>query len=948
VERWRQIESLFQEALQRDPAEREAYLREACHGDAGLQGEVASLLANHHEASDFAPWAAAAASRLIDGPASLEAGHRLGPYEILAPIGKGGMGKVYKGRDTRLKRDVAIKICAAQFSERFEREARVIASLNHPNICQLYDVGPNFLVMELVEGENLSGPLPVETALNYARQIADALEAAHEKGVVHRDLKPANLKITPAGVAKVLDFGLAKAAEEPSAATDPATPPTITISPTRAGMILGTAAYMSPEQARGAAVDKRADIWAFGAVLYEILTGRQAFAGETTSDILAAVLRAEPEWSRIPAKVQPLLRRCFVKDPKHRLRDIGDAMPLLDGVPEPAPARRPWPWVVGAVLAIALFVTSVLLYRATLPGTHPLVQVSANLPPGTIIDRFRGSQLALSPDGTRIVVGESDATGKWRLAMRWLDQIQFVPLPGTDRAVMPFFSPDGQWIAFFADDKLKKIPVQGGEPVTLCDAPGLRRGASWGDDGNIVAAFRWGSSGLVRVPSGGGAPIQVTQLSKEKGETAHAWPQVLPGSQALLFTAYGTGGNDDAEIDVVSFKTGERKILHRGGSFGRYLPSGHLVYMQQNTLWAAPFDLSRLAETGAPQPVLEEVNTNVAGGGDFDFSQAGTLVYVSSNTQISFPYSIWWLDRTGQTKPLQVTPGVYENPRFSPDGKRLAFSLAINPARADIWVKDLERDTESRLTHLPGRNNDPVWTPDGKSIVFESSRQAAPGLYWIRADGAGEAQRLTDGKTRQVPCSFSPDGRRLAYSQFQEATFHLEIWTAPVEGDRDHPLFGNAEPFPRTSFSETQPAFSPDGHWLAYSSNESGAYELYVRPFPGPGGKSQISTGGGGYPIWSRDGRKLFFLAPDWHIMVADYTAKGDSFTAGKPQVWSQKNLIYLGTNYPYDLAPDGKRFAVVLNPAGMVGQEQKPIDSVTILLNFFDDLRRRAPAGGK
>ncbi len=578
--------------------------------------------------------------------------------------------------------------------------------------------------------------------------------------------------------------------------------------------------------------------------------------------------------------------------------------------------------------------------------TYAPMQLSAELPVGAGIDRFFGAQLALSPDGTHIVVSEDEPDRNWRLAMRSLDQSQFVPLPGADHASRPFFSPDGQWIAFFADHKLKKLPVQGGAPVTLIDAPGFSSGASWGDDGNIIAAFSGGSSGLVRVPSGGGAPAQVTQLSKDKDETAHAWPQVLPGSQAVLFTAYGSGGYDDGEIVVFTFKTGERKTLHGGASFGRYLPSGHLVYLHQNTLWAAPFDVRRLEVTGAPQPVLEEVNSNVSGGGDFDFSQNGTIVYVSSKVPIPFPYSIWWLESTGQTKALQVPPGLYENPRFSPDGKRLAFELASASVRADIWVKDLERDTVSRLTNLPGRNNFPVWTPDGRNIVFESWDWAGSGIYWIRADGVGEAQRLTEAdlKTFQSPHSFSPGGKRLAYSYSQEGSgFRAEIWTAPMEGDRDHPRLGKAEVFLRTSFSEWDPAFSPDGHWLVYSSDESGKEEVYVRPFPGPGGKSQISTGGGSYPLWSRDGRKLFFLTPDWLIMVTNCTAKGDSFAAGKPQVWARENLPSLGGNYPYDLAPDGKRFAVVLNPGGT---QVRSTDSVTVLLNFFDELRRKVPPG--
>ena len=505
----------------------------------------------------------------------------------------------------------------------------------------------------------------------------------------------------------------------------------------------------------------------------------------------------------------------------------------------------------------------------------------------------------------------------------------------------PFFSAD--------DGKLKKIAVQGGEPVTLCDAPGFPSGASWGDDGNIVAAFNGRSTGLLRISSGGGAFTAVTQVSKDRGETAHVWPQVLPGSQAVLFTAYGAGSYDDAEIDVVSFKSGERKTVHHSGFFGRYLPSGHLVYMRQNTLFAAPFDLSRLAVTGAPQPVLEEVSSNVNGGGDFGFSLNGTLVYINSKLEITYPYSIWWLDSMGQTKPLHVTPGLYQTPRFSPDGKRIAFELLTSSVSADIWVKDLERDTVSRLTHLPGANTSPLWTPDGKSIVFTSGLQAAPGIYWIRADGVGEAQRLTetDGKTYHIPGSFSPDGKRLAYTQ-QQMALESEIWTAPVEGDRDRPRLGKAELFLRTSFWEGHPAFSPDGHWLAYSSDDTGTEELYVRPFPGPGGKWQVSTGGGSNPIWSRKEHKLFFLTPDWKIMVLDYGVTGNSFVPGKPHVWTPKSLAWLGGNYPYDLAPDGKRFAVVLSTGGGAEQVQRPTDSVTVLLNFFDELRRRAPPGGR
>jgi Tol biopolymer transport system component len=660
-----------------------------------------------------------------------------------------------------------------------------------------------------------------------------------------------------------------------------------------------------------------------------------------------------------PPVLDHAIKKCLAKLPEERWQSASDLASELKwiadagsqaGVPALAVSHRKLGERLShavAALGIVLAIVAAAGWWRSSQFSQPrsLMRLSAELPPGAIINRFRGAQLALSPDGTHIVVGETEAVGKWHLAMRSMDQSEFQPLSGTDRAIQPFFSPDGQWIAYFADGKLKKIPVKGGAPVTLCDAPGSHRGASWGDDGNIVGTFSQGASGLWRVPSSGGAPAQVTHVSTDKGETAHAWPQVLPGSHYVIFTAYGSGAYDDAKIDVISRKSGERKTLYAGGSFGRYLPSGHVVYLLRNTLFVAPFDLGRLAVTGDPQPVLEDVNSNDQGGGDFDFSRTGTLVYVSWKVEISFPYSIWWLDSTGQTKPLHDTSGLYESPRFSPDGKRLAFEVATRPVQADIWVKDLERDTMSRLTHLQGRNNKPLWTPDGKSIVFASGYRAAPGLFSIRADGAGEAQRLTDSKTLQNPRSFSPDGKRLAYHQMN-ADGLWEIWTAPVEGDRDHPRLGKPEPFLRTSFSAVEPTFSLDGHWLAYSSNESGTFELYVRPFPGPGGKSQISTGGGGYPVWSGDGERLFFLSSDWHIMVADYIASRNSFTAGKPRVCSPKTVIFLGGNYPYDLAPDGKRFAVVLNPAGTGEQEQRSTDRVTVLLNFFDELRRKVPPG--
>ncbi len=890
----------------------------------------------------------------------LAAGTRLGPYEILAPIGAGGMGEVYRARDTELGRAVAIKVlpdAVARDPERlarFKREAKVLASLNHPNIGQIYGVESQALVMELVEGETLSslvkpGPLPMETAVHYARQIVEALEAAHEKGIVHRDLKPANIMVTPAGVVKVLDFGLAKAAEEMSAAGDRADSPTETLSATRAGVILGTAAYMSPEQARGATVDQRADIWAFGVVVFEMLAGRRVFPGESVTDILAGVLRAEPDWCALPAATPPrirrLLRRCLERDRKQRLQAIGEARIAIDAPEQDVrplpPDARLWPWAVAA-LAMALAATAAFgWWRASRSGpAGPLMRLQVELGPDMNLGRPPGEAvLALSPDGTLLAASVRGADGEARLATRRLDQSQSTPLAGTEGASSPFFSPDGQWIAFQADSKLKKISVRGGAAVTLCDAGGAVTG-SWGDDGNIIVPLGWGT-GLSRISSSGGPPAPVTELNREKGERRHGWPQVLPGSRAVLFTTgHAAQAFDDADIEVVSLKTGERTTLHHGGFFARYLPSGHLVWIHQNALYAAPFDLGKLALAGEPQPVVEDIHNGEDTGGDFAFSQAGTLVYASGKGELQ--RSIFWLDSTGKTQPLHPAPGLYGFPRFSPDGKRLAFSAGNGQSHEDIWVRDLERGTASRVTLLPGQNQWPVWTPDGQNLVFRSSNPAAPGIYWIRADGSGVAQRLTDAKTWGVPTSISPDGKRLAMAQ-TSAGGGVEIWTAPLEGDTGHPRLGKAEPFLQTPFVTILPAFSPDGRWLAYFSGVPGKEGLWVAPFPGPGGGWPISSRGI-YPIWSGNGRELFFLADNRTIMVAGYTTKGDAFVSGTPKVWSPHPLLDLGSPPvgAYDLAPDGKRFAVVLNADGTA--EPQPVTHLTFLLNFFDELRRRVP----
>jgi serine/threonine-protein kinase len=945
MERWQQIESLFQEVLQRDPAERDAYLREACHGDTELAHEVASLLANHHETTDFKPWAAVAAAQLIRERMSLQPGQYLGPYRIECFLAAGGMGEVYRATDTRLHREVAIKVSAGAFSERFEREARVIASLNHPNICQLYDVGPNYLVMELVEGPTLADrirhrALPIDEALAVARQIAEALETAHEKGRVHRDLKPANIKFTREGVVKVLDFGLAKAAEEPTATGDLSDSPTQTISATGAGVVPGTAAYMSPEQARGVAVDKRADVWAFGCVLYEILTHQPAFRGETTSDILAAVLRAPLDWSALPAatpaRIRWLLRRCLERDRNKRLRDIGEARIAIDDSEEgvtgmPAPRHNWLPWFA-ATLAVALAVVGAIGWWRPAPSAplYPLMLLSVDL--GSDAMAGFSTTAALSPDGKRIVFPIHGPDGRQQLATRLLDQAQATLLRGTENGHDAFFSPDGRWLGFFADGKLKRVSVHGGVPVTLCDAVNPR-GGSWSEDGNIIAALSQ-QTVLWRVPASGGTPQRLTQLAG--GEVTHRWPQVLPGGQAVLFTASRTNvGQDDATIEVVQ-KTGATKVLHRGGYYGRYVPSGHLVYIHQGVLFGVRFDAARLQVLGTPTPLVEDIASDSAqGGGQFDFSRIGAFLYLAGKgAKQSWP--VVWLDSSGKSRPLLVRPDTYYFPRFSPDGQRLA--LAASSKGNDIVVYDWQREATTRLT-FDGHSYGPVWSPSGQHIAFRSTLSGFS-LSWIRSSGAGEPQRLLESPNNLVPYSFSPDGRRLAYQEVSPNN-GFDLWTLPLDtSDPDHPKPGKPEPFLRTQFDEQVPVFSPDGRWIAYRSNESGAYEIYVRPFPpGPGGKWQVSTGGGMYAFWSKNVPELFYETTDNRIMVMAYTINGDSFVPGRPRLWSDRQVFYPGASN-LDLAPNGKRFAVFAAPDYATQGSVR----VTFLVNFFDELRRRLP----
>ena len=863
------------------------------------------------------------------------------------------MGEVYRARDTKLNREVAIKVLPESFAQdaervaRFQREAQVLASLNHPNIAAIYGLeesdGIRALVMELVEGPTLADriaadTIPLDEALAIAKQIAEALEVAHERGIIHRDLKPANVKVTPDGTVKVLDFGLAKVFEEDSKATDLSHSPTL-IKGTQAGMILGTAAYMSPEQAKGKAVDRRADIWALGCVLFEMLSGEQTFGGETLTDTLAAVVRAEPDWGALPTttpgEIRRLLRRCLTKDPKQRLRDIGEARIVLgepykevvDGKPSgvvPAPPPSAWkrflPWTLVVLLSAGLG----LIYVSRAPKAQSLLRSSINLPTGFSLDR-NNSSLALSPDGQRLVFAAAGDDGKGQqLWLRSLDSLTIQLLAGTSGATYPFWSPDGRYVGFFADQRLKKTEISSGTVQTLCDAVD-GRGASWSRKDVIVFAPQ-PIGPLFEVSAAGGTPVQVTSV--ESTDVTNRNPHFLPDGERLLFySGKTTTGGKENGIYCLDLETKKVELVARENSEGIYVEPGYLVFVRNGNLMAQPFDARRLSLAGQAVPIAERVlyNPDRFTGG-YSLSDTGLLLFDSGSGVVKS--QLTWFEVGGKKLGTVGEPGAFLSISISPDGKRAVAHVGNAPE--SLWMYDLNRGNARRFTSGSEAFFTPAWSPDGRLVVYTGSKRY---LYLQASDAISEVQKLQTGQITAIPDSWSPDGRMVVLAS--QTSQGGDLWIQSLEGDK------KSYPFLVTPANEIEGAISPDGRWIAFASDETGRYELYVTSFPSPGGKRQISSDGADAPQWLNDGRELAYINAERKLVIVDVNARAQEFEIGQSHVlFGGKPLPARphdpsGWDVPVYLTSDGKR---ILLPVPMETDSSRPL---TLVTNWTTALKR-------
>ena len=960
-EHWKRIEEVYHAAVVRAPAEREALLEGACAGDDALRREVEALLAVSTEGRLDTPALAVAAHMVSDPAASALTGRRIGAYQIHARIGAGAMGEVYRARDTKLGREVAIKVLPRIFAAdpdrlaRFEREARMLAALNHPHIATIHGIeefdGMRGLVLELVDGPTLAerithGPLQIKEALAVAQQIAEALEAAHEKGIIHRDLKPANIKFARGGDVKVLDFGLAKAFAGDKSNADFSQLPTVTATELRPGAIVGTPAYMSPEQARGQAIDKRTDIWAFGCVLYEMVAGRVAFPGKTISDTIAAILEREPAWDALPdatpAAVSRLLRRCLEKDPKRRLRDAGDLrIDVEEALAGPAQVelgphkpvavtrREAIGALVGATIGAAA-VGGVAISRDR--GTTPrqLTRFGLQIPEG-MFSASANTRIAISRDGAYLACNPGP-TG--RMLVRALRDLEFKPVEGVGRAI-PFFSPDSRWLGFNQVDTLKimKVALSGGAPVTIWETDNFH-GATWAD-GDVIYFVPELPSGIASIPAAGGQPKEVVSIDFASGERQYRFPYALPGGKAVIFTT-GTANiatYDEARIVAFSPETGQQKVLLEGGTYPRYSPSGHLLYAHDGKIFAIRFDPERLETSGEPLQVLDGVlMSRNTGAANYDVSASGDLAYIPGVCD-GGARTLVWVDRNGNAEPVGLPARSYLHPRLSPDDRRLA--IEIEGPSHDVYTYDFDRAVLTNVT-TDGVSHWPVWSPDGIQLGYRSGPMTKLRLWRVPADRSLPPQQVPASGSSQSAESWSPDGRAIAYTV---ATFSVppSIMVARLDG-------GQAEVFAGGKAPAGSSKFSPDGRWLAYCSNESGRPEVYVQAFPGPGPKIQISNEGGTDPVWKRSGGELHYRNGD-SMMAVDVSTTA-AFTAGRPrELWKGHYSHGMSsscgapgaTSSNYDVTADGKRFLMIKDE----DQDRATSKEIIVVKGWADEVSR-------